>query len=231
MALQSHIDRANHLREAESAARKLFQLVSDNNILIPGTSELEANTAIREIAKSEFGVDKFWHKRIVRSGPNTMFPYRENPPDRVLTDDDIVFLDFGPIFIDWEADFGRTFVIGTDPHKLQIQADTEILWNIGKAHFESQPNITGEQMYEFLKVQATAKGYRFGDRHCGHLIGDFPHEKIEDHEINSYLTPGNDLELRRFDEQGRPWHWILEVHIVDEQRQYGAFFEQLLTVD
>lgn len=231
MVEQTTRERADKLRTAETAARRLFEMVQERGVLVAGTSELEANDAIRTIAKAEFGVDKFWHKRIVRSGPNTMFPYRENPPDRVMTEDDIVFLDFGPIFIDWEADFGRTYVIGSDPHKLQIQADTQILWDLGKAHFESQPTITGEQLYEFLKAEAESLGYRFGDRHCGHLIGDFPHEKIEDDEITSYITPGNNLELRRTDDHGRPWHWILEVHIVDEARQYGAFFEQLLTVD
>ncbi|MEY2634832.1 MAG: hypothetical protein RIS75_772 [Actinomycetota bacterium] len=231
MQPESHRARAQHLREAETAARQLFSMVQAQEILVPGTSELDANSAIREIAKREFGVDKFWHKRIVRSGPNTMFPYRENPPDRVMTVDDIVFLDFGPIFADWEADFGRTFVIGNDPHKLQIQHDCETLWSIGKEYFETHLEITGEEIYEFLKGQAKDRGYTFGDRHCGHLIGDFPHEKIENDKITSYLTSGNTLPLRRFDELGRPWHWILEIHIVDESRQYGAFFEQLLTVD
>jgi Xaa-Pro aminopeptidase len=27
----------------------------------------------------------------------------------------VVFLDFGPILTEWEADLGRTFVIGDDP--------------------------------------------------------------------------------------------------------------------
>ena len=31
----------------------------------------------------------YWHKRIVRSGPNTLLPYRENPPDRAIGTDDI----------------------------------------------------------------------------------------------------------------------------------------------
>ena len=58
----------------------------------------------------QFGVSRHWHKRIVRAGPNTLEPYKQNPPDREITADDIVFLDFGPIFEEWEADFGR---IGT----------------------------------------------------------------------------------------------------------------------
>ena len=57
-----------------------------------------------------FGTTKYWHKRIVRAGPNTLQPYRENRPDRVIGTDDIVF-----------ADFGRTFVLGDDPVKLRLR--------------------------------------------------------------------------------------------------------------
>jgi len=27
-------------------------------------------------------MDRHWHKRIVRAGPNTLQPYAQNPPDR-----------------------------------------------------------------------------------------------------------------------------------------------------
>ena len=61
-----------------------------------------------------FGTRRFWHKRIVRSGVNTLEPYRSNPPDLRIADDDVVFLDFGPIFGGWEAGFGRAYVLGED---------------------------------------------------------------------------------------------------------------------
>ncbi len=40
-----------------------------------------------------------------------------------MTDDDIVFADFGPVFDDWEADYGRTWVIGNNPDKLRRRDD------------------------------------------------------------------------------------------------------------
>ncbi|MGW1618760.1 Imm21 family immunity protein [Streptomyces sp. NPDC002172] len=57
-----------------------------------GTAEvglvlLEDRPEVNEL----FGTTRHWHKRIVRSGPNTLKPYRENPPDRVIAADDIVF--------------------------------------------------------------------------------------------------------------------------------------------
>ena len=42
-----------------------------------------------------FGIGRWWHKRIVRAGPNTLQPYQENPPDRVIGADDIAFCDCG----------------------------------------------------------------------------------------------------------------------------------------
>ena len=59
-----------------------------------------------------YGISRYWHKRIVRAGRNTLAPYDENPPDLTVGEDDIVFLDLGPVFEEWEADFGRTFVVG-----------------------------------------------------------------------------------------------------------------------
>ena len=41
----------------------------------------------------------------------------------MIGEDDILFLDLGPVFEDWEADFGRTFVIGSDPLKLKLRDD------------------------------------------------------------------------------------------------------------
>ena len=44
------------------------------------------------------------------------------------------------------------------------------------------------------------------------------------------IAPGSDGPMRRTDPSGRQCHWILEVHLVDREREIGGFFEQLLTV-
>ena len=98
-------------------------------MIIPGKSEVQINTAIYNLAFELFGIEKYWHKRIVRAGTNTLKPYDDNPPDLILQEDDIVFLDFGPVFEDWEADFGRTYVIGNDPYKHKLKMDIEQAWH------------------------------------------------------------------------------------------------------
>jgi Xaa-Pro dipeptidase len=40
---------------------------------------------------------------IVRAGKNTLLPYDENPPDLTIGEDDILFLDLGPVFEQWES--------------------------------------------------------------------------------------------------------------------------------
>jgi len=65
-------------------------------------------------------------------------PYNENPPNLILQDDDIVFFDFGPVFEEWEADLGRTYVIGNDPYKHKLKNDVEIAWQEAKQWFEKQ---------------------------------------------------------------------------------------------
>jgi Xaa-Pro dipeptidase len=103
------------LIEAEEKAAELFQIAEGRGLIRAGKTERQLNEEIFALAKELFGIEKYWHKRIIRSGPNTLEPYNENPPDLVIQENDILFFDFGPIFEDWEADFGRTYVIGNDP--------------------------------------------------------------------------------------------------------------------
>jgi Xaa-Pro aminopeptidase len=175
-----------------------------------------------------FGVEKFWHKRIVRAGPNTLQPYRENPPDRLITEDDIVFCDFGPIFEQWEADFGRTFVLGDDPVKHRLRDDLPVVFDAGRRYFDAHPEITGGQLFAEVRRLTAEAGWEFGAAHAGHLVGEFPHERINGDEIEYYITTGSDEPMRRSDRAGRLCHWILEIHLVDRARGYGGFHEELL---
>jgi hypothetical protein len=53
-------------------------------------------------------------------------------PDRVIEDGDLVVLDFGPVFGEWEADYGRTYLVGEDPVKARLIADVEAAFARGK---------------------------------------------------------------------------------------------------
>lgn len=223
-------ERAAQLIAAEERAEELFAEVQRRGLIAAGERETVVSNRVRDLGAEMFGTARHWHKRIVRAGPNTLAPYRENPPDRVIADDDIVFLDFGPIFAEWEADFGRTYVLGDDPVKLALQADLPRLWAAGRAHFDAHPDITGAELYAHVCGLATDAGWEFGNVHAGHLVGEFPHEVIDGDKIESYIAPGNPNPLRRTDRAGARCHWILELHLVDRARQIGGFHEQLLTL-
>ncbi|MGD0239609.1 MAG: M24 family metallopeptidase [Streptosporangiaceae bacterium] len=220
--------RASRLLDAQDKAAALFAAIEPRGIIVPGVREVEASKAIRDLAAEMFGVDRHWHKRIVRAGPNTLQPYAENPPDRVIGDDDIVFCDFGPIFEEWEADFGRTYVLGSDPVKLRLRDDLPVTFDAGRRFFAERPDITGEQLFAFMVSQAEAAGWEFGGTIAGHLVGQFPHENIAGEAVESYIAPGSDQPMRRLDANGQICHWILEVHLVVRERQIGGFFEELL---
>jgi Xaa-Pro aminopeptidase len=222
--------RATRLRSAQATAIELFDQVIGLGLIRPGVRETALSNEIRELAHSLYGTKRHWHKRIVRSGPNTIYPYRENPPDRVIEDDDIVFLDFGPVFDNWEADLGRTYVLGSDPLKERLRADLEPIWEAGKLFFDQNEDVTGAQLYSYVCSRVRDAGWDMTAPHAGHLIGEFPHEKIADDKKECYIAPSNHRPLRRLDPRGSVCHWILEVHLLEEQRRFGGFFEQLLTL-
>ena len=221
----------NLLLEAEKKASKLFQEIEDRGLLIPGETEKNLNNAIFNLAFELFGIEKYWHKRIVRAGKNTLKPYDENPEDLTLQSEDILFIDFGPIFDEWEADFGRTYVLGKDPLKIKLAKDIELAWWEGKAYFDQQKKITGVQLYDFCKILAQNYGWEFGGEIAGHLIGHFPHERLEKEDKTNYIHPENKIDMRTFDQKGKERNWILEIHFIDKEKEIGGFFEQLLTID
>lgn len=220
--------RAAELVSAEEKAVALFDEVAARGLIEAGVAESVVSDRVRDLAADMFGVSRHWHKRIVRSGPNTLHPFKANPPDRAIGDDDIVFLDFGPIFAEWEADFGRTYVLGGDPVKARLRDDLETVWRAGADHFDAHPGITGAELYAHVVTLAEKAGWEFGGAHSGHLVGEFPHELVDGERIESYIAPENPHPMRRTDKGGKVCHWILEVHLVDREREIGGFYEQLL---
>jgi Xaa-Pro aminopeptidase len=222
-------ERADRLLEAQNRAEILFTAIAED-LIRPGVSELALNGEIYALAARLHGVNTHWHKRVVRAGPNTLLPYAENPPDRMIEADDILFVDLGPVFENWEADFGRTYVLGDDPAKHKLRDDLAPIFKAAKAHFEANAGITGGELYERACDLAEQAGWSFGGIMAGHLVGEFPHERIAHDKKTFYITRGNDQPLRSHDAEGRQRHWILEIHLVDRVRQIGGFYEQLLTV-
>lgn len=222
--------RVEKLLEAQRKAGQLFDEIERGGLIRAGVTERQLSDEIRDLAAEMFGVDRHWHKRVVRAGENTLQPYRENPPDRTIADDDILFCDFGPIFDQWEADFGRTFVLGDDPVKRALRDDLPVVWARGRDYFEAHRDVTGAELFDRVVALTREAGWEFGGTIAGHLVGEFPHELIDGDKSESYIAPGSDNPMRRTDRAGRVCHWILEVHLIDPARRFGGFHEELLDI-
>ncbi len=217
------------LELAEQKAKELFKMVEGKGLIIAGKSETELSNEIVRISKEEFGVKTHWGKKIVRTGMNTLQPYISNPPDLIIQKNDILFFDFHPVFDEWEADLGRTYVLGSDPLKQKIKKDVEAAWLEGNTWYFSQKNLTGEQFFRYAVDLANRYGYEFGNAIAGHIIGKFPHEQPDDpNDLCLDVHPDNHNDILQLDKYGNARHWILELHFVDRKNNIGAFFEQLL---
>ncbi len=220
--------RVKRLLDAQDKAAQLFDEIERRAMIRGGVGERELSDDIHDLAAEMFGVTRHWHRRIVRAGENTLHPFQERPPDRMIAHDDIVFLDFGPIFQEWEADFGRTFVLSDEPDKVALRDALPRVWAAGREFFDAHPDITGAELFDYVVGVARAEGFGFASKIAGHLVGEFPHKKIAGTGVQWYIMPGSNKPMRRKDPSGRLCHWILEIHLVDRARRFGGFYEELL---
>ena len=221
-----------NLRVAEQKAKELFNAVAQRGLIEVGKSGAKLSAEIVQIAKDDFGVEQHWGKKIVRTGVNTLQPYVADPVDLVIQEGDILFFDFHPVFEGWEADLGRTYVLGNDPLKLKIKEDIEAAWHEANAWYFKQRKLTGAEYFKYINDLTKSYGYEFGNAIAGHILGRFPHEQPDDpNDVCLDVHPDNHTDILQLDKFGNKRHWILELHFVDRKNNIGAFFEQLLTLD
>jgi Xaa-Pro aminopeptidase len=213
---------------AEEKAKDLFKAVEEGGFIVPGKSERMLNDEVVQLAHYAFGIENFWHKKIIRAGINTLEPYGSNPPDLVIQEDDLVIVDFGPVFEGYEADLARTYVIGNAPLKQKIKRDVEAAWQEANAWYAKQSSLTGAAFYQYIIALTARYGYEFGGGIAGHIVGPFPHEQLGPGNLGLDIHPDNHQDMFAKDPQGNSRYWILEIHFIDRATGIGGFFEQLL---
>lgn len=216
------------LLAAERRALDLLAAIEAAGLIRPGRSELDIERDIFAIATNKFGVTEHWHDRIVRAGVNTLCVAGEAAPDRVIADDDMVFLDLGPVFGPWEADVGRSYAIGNDRAKHALCADLPIVFDAVKARFDADPAMTGAALYQAAVEEAARRGWGFGGKIAGHVVGGFPFAREAGTQASRWLYPANTTPMRHPDAADNPRHWILEIHLLAPDRSFGGFYERLL---
>jgi len=184
----------------------------------PGMVEEDAAAMARELLGT-MGMRKGWHRVIVRFGPNTTKDFMaKSEPGIVLGEQDIFFIDIGPLYGDTEGDAGETFVFGEDPEHLKAKQDVRALWqDVRDLWFEK--GLTGPELYEYAVTSAAERGWRLNLDLSGHRLSEFPHEAHYDGSLA-------DANLRP-----KPNLWVLEMAIAHPARNFGAFYEDLLLAD
>ncbi|MGT2531649.1 M24 family metallopeptidase [Streptomyces nojiriensis] len=220
--------RALHLLEGQRMAQRLFTQVVATQVIKPGRSEEEIDNRIALIARDMFGVRAGRvRRRFVRSGSNTVVGGRW--PVRVIGAQDLVVLDFESLLAPYETGFARTVALGDDLVRRRLVHDLAVVAAGARAAFTADPFLTGRELHAEVRDLAAKTGRSPGAWHCGRLTGTpspTPHAVAARPEL--YISPDNDLPLRRILEDGGQAHWILQIHLVDEQRGHAAVHTELL---
>jgi Xaa-Pro aminopeptidase len=217
------------LINAQNISIQFFKTIEESNLIIAGKSEEQLNAEICELALKDFGIKEHWHKKIVRTGKNTLAAYPDNPPDRVIDKDDILFIDLGPIVRGYEADIGRTYVVGDNPQKLKLKRDVEKAWYEIQEWYRQQTRLKASELFQYVVEKAKEFGWEFGGQIAGHIIGRYPHEQPVDPEsLELDVHPDNHNDMFLPDANGDKRHWILELQFIDRENEMGGYFEQLL---
>ncbi|MEJ1962848.1 MAG: M24 family metallopeptidase [Gammaproteobacteria bacterium] len=184
----------------------------------PGMVEEDAIEMAKKTLASR-GMLRGWHDVYVRFGSNTTKTFgAASDPGVVLGQNDVFFIDIGPVWEKWEGDGGDTFVTGTDDEMARCAKDARALFHIVRAKWK-ETGATGKQLYDFAESQARALGWELNLDLSGHRLSDFPHAAI-------YDGPMATVPFRP-----SPLVWVLEIHIRHPQRRFGGFFEDMLLDD
>jgi hypothetical protein len=186
--------------------------------MVPGMTEEEGRRVAAEVL-SDHGLRKGWHKILVRFGPSTVLNFDDPAPAGVvLGDDDIFFVDIGPIYAGCEGDAGDTFTVGDDPEMARAAHDVYDLWSQVRTEWALR-STTGADLYRLAGEWAEAMGWVLNLDLTGHRLSSFPHSAHYDGTLAAVEFAPSDL------------LWVLEIQIRHPDRPFGAFFEDLLLYD
>ena len=180
----------------------------------PGMIESDAHDLYKDLY-TKYGIEKNWHPPKLRFGPNTLKTFKEPSDPYTLSDEDIFYIDIGPVVNQHEADYGETFTIGANfEHKHIADCSKKIFDEVSE--YWKKNRTRGPELYEWAKSLAKFYGYKLNMGSDGHRIGDFPHH---------VFFKGAIIECN---EELLPDAWILEIQLDHPKLAFGSFFEDIL---
>lgn len=197
---------------ARDMAQKMTHELSSH--IKAGMTEVEAHGLYKNLC-TQFGIEKNWHPPKIRFGPNTLKTFKEISEPYVLQENDLYFIDIGPVIDGHEADYGETFTLGENAEYKHIAEAAKIIFHEVSDYWRKQKS-RGPALYEFASERARILGYQLNLGSDGHRIGDFPHH---------LFFKGAIIEC---EESLLPNAWILEIQLNSIHQKFGAFFEDIL---
>jgi len=184
------------------------------NKIKPDMVEEDAHALYKQIC-TKHGVEKNWHPAKLRFGPNTLKTFKEISDPYTLQDEDIFYVDIGPVVDGHEADYGETFIIGSNYEHRHIADVSKKLFD-EVSEYWNQTRTRGPALYQWASARAKEYGYHLNMGSDGHRIGDFPHH---------VFFKGAIIEC---EEELLPNAWILEIQLDHPKLKFGAFYEDIL---
>jgi methionine aminopeptidase len=211
-AVGANYDRLMILEARRRTRQAIHEIAA---VVLPGMFEEEAVQYARQVLK-DLEMIRGWHGIHIRFGVNTLKQFGEpSAPGVKLRDNDIFFIDIGPVWQKWEGDGGESFVVGTDSEMHRAVHDVRELFDRAKNRWLVD-QLSGRDLYQYADEQARDLGWELNLDMSGHRLSDFPHKALHTGSLAEVaFTPSEAL-------------WVLEIQIRHPQRPFSAFYEDLL---
>jgi Xaa-Pro aminopeptidase len=196
-----------------AARARSWELLEEAFALVtPGSRSDEVRARVDAMLVARTGA-RPWHPTQLRVDAETVLPFGARPAEpAIVRDGSLVFVDMGPLVGGYEGDVAATRRVGGAHDPLataaeEIHAAVATAWRLRRS--------TGRALYAYAAERAAEAGYTLALAGAsGHRLADHPHEVR--------------AKLRALDRCPRACAWVLEIHLLDEARGLGAFYEDLL---
>ncbi|HEX4198895.1 MAG TPA: M24 family metallopeptidase [Caulobacteraceae bacterium] len=210
-AVGEHYDAAM-LLEARARTRAAIHAIAEG--IAPGMTEAAA-VELAQAVLAAADLQRGWHGIYVRFGENTLKTFGKPSVETILGENDIFFIDIGPVWRKWEGDGGDTFVVGDDPVMHAAARDVRTLFDRVQDRWRAE-HLSGAALYQHATEEAERMGWLLNLDMAGHRLSDFPHSAIHKGPLAAApYSPTSGL-------------WVLEIQIRHPTLPFGAFYEDLM---
>lgn len=106
-------------------------------------------------------------------GSNTVKTFgADSDPGIRLGENDIYFIDIGPVWEGYEGDAGNTFVTGNDANLQRCASDAKQIFDAVANKWKTE-QYTGQALYQFAEQSAKELGWELNLDLSGHRLGTF----------------------------------------------------------